>query len=259
MNTFKITIAYDGTNYVGWQRQAAGTSIQGLIEDALRALDGRHVVVIGAGRTDAGVHALGQVASFSLNRPFEPEALVRAVNGQLPADVRVVRAEAAASGFHARFAAKAKTYRYRFCDANVVSPFERQYVWHVGGALDVDAMDSAARALEGRRDFAAFQAAGGSTRTTERTITRSRVARAAVEGGLPHVSGRGGLVLYEITGDGFLRHMVRAIAGTLVEIGRRRWPVERMREALESHDRGYAGPTAPAAGLFLVGVEYADL
>jgi tRNA pseudouridine38-40 synthase len=247
MPTFKITLAYDGTNYVGWQRQAAGTSIQGLIEDALRELDGREVVVIGAGRTDAGVHAIAQVASCTLERVIEPAVLVRALNARLPADVRAMSAEAVAADFHARYGARGKTYRYRICNADVCSPFERFYVWHLTESLDSDAMDAAARCLEGRHDFAAFQTAGGTPRTTERTVTRSRVFRV------------GDLIVYEITGDGFLRHMVRAIAGTLVEIGRGRWPSDEMRAVLASRDRGRAGQTAPAGGLFLVGVEYGDL
>jgi tRNA pseudouridine38-40 synthase len=263
MPTFKLTIAYDGTNYVGWQRQAAGTSIQGLIEHALRELDGRDVTVTGAGRTDAGVHALGQVASFSLQREIEPEMLVRALNARLPADVRALSAAAAAADFHARYAARRKTYRYRICNASVLNPFERHLAWHVAGALDVDAMDTAARALEGRHDFAAFAAAGGSTRTTERTVVRSRVSRttnlSTTEGLGPRVLRGGDLIVFEITGDGFLRHMVRAIAGTLVEVGRGRWPGGQMGELLASRDRGRAGPTAPPGGLFLVGVEYGDL
>jgi tRNA pseudouridine38-40 synthase len=245
--TFKVTLAYDGTNYVGWQRQAAGTSVQGLVEGALRELDGREVVLHGAGRTDAGVHALGQVASCALDRAIEPDVLMRALNARLPADVRVVSADTVAPDFHARFAAKGKTYRYRICNADVMSPFERQYAWHVFGALDVGAMDAAARLLDGRHDFAAFQTAAGTNRTTERTITSSRVRRDA------HV------VLYDISGDGFLRHMVRAIVGTLVDVGRGRRPSDEMREVLLSRDRGRAGSTAPPRGLFLVGVEYDDL
>lgn len=257
MTTFRITLAYDGTNYVGWQRQAAGTSIQGLIEDALRALDDRPVAVVGAGRTDAGVHALGQVASFSLERTIEPNELKRALNGHLPVDVRVTNVETAEPGFHARLKTRTKTYHYRFCDADVVSPFERQYVWHLPGGLDVDAMDRGARWLEGRHDFQSFQTVGGRLRSTERTIIRSRVNRRSIDARPERDSA--GVVVYEVTGDGFLRHMVRAIAGTLVEIGRGRWPCERMRDVLAARDRRQAGPTAPARGLFLVGVEYGDL
>lgn len=252
MPTFKITLAYDGTSYVGWQRQASGTSVQGLIEDALRELDGREVVLHGAGRTDAGVHALGQVASCALDRAIDAGVLLRALNARLPPDIRVVSAAEVASDFHARFRATAKTYRYRIYNALVMSPLERHYAWHVFGALDVEAMDAAARLVEGRHDFAAFRSSSGTTRTTVRTVTRSRVTRTALSTG-------GDLILFEITGDGFLRHMVRAMAGTLVEIGRGRWPVEDMRAVLDSRDRGRAGPTAPGCGLFLVGVEYGDL
>jgi tRNA pseudouridine38-40 synthase len=259
MPTFKITLAYDGTNYVGWQRQASGMSVQGLIEGALRELDGREVVVHGAGRTDAGVHALGQVASCALERAIASAVLVRAVNARLPPDVRVLSAEEVASDFHARFRAIAKTYRYRICSADVLSPFERHYAWHVVcGALDVEAMDAAARLVEGRHDFAAFQTQSGTARNTERTVTRSRVTRRKLST-TEDTEGCGDLVIFEITGDGFLRHMVRAIAGTLVEIGRGRWRSDEMREVLDSRDRARAGPTAPALGLFLVGVEYGDL
>src|SRR5438034_2990083 len=135
MKTFRITLAYDGTGLVGWQRQASGTSIQGLLEDALRALDERDVPVTGAGRTDAGVHALGQVASFSLTRAIAPDVLVRAMNARLPASVRVLAASEAPATFHARFAARAKTYRYRIWNGPTLGPFERDVVWHVTAAL----------------------------------------------------------------------------------------------------------------------------
>jgi tRNA pseudouridine38-40 synthase len=248
MSTFKITLAYDGTHYVGWQRQASGISVQGLIEEALRDLDGREVAVTGAGRTDAGVHALGQVASCSLRRAIEPGAMMRALNARLPPDVRAVAADVAAADFHARYGARTKMYRYRISNAEVLSPFERSYAWHMPVPLDVGAMDAAAQVLEGRHDFAAFAAASGTTRRTERTMVSSTVRREGAS-----------LLLFEIAGDGFLRHMVRSIAGTLVEIGRGRWPAEQMSAIVASRDRQRAGPTAPAAGLFLVAVEYGDL
>lgn len=246
MPTFKITLAYDGTGFVGWQRQAAGLSIQGLLEDALGALAGGPVAVAGAGRTDAGVHALGQVASFSLDRTIGADAVIRALNAKLPGAVRVVAAEEAPPEFHARFGARAKTYRYRIWNGPIVPPFERLYAWHLIEALDVDRMAAAARLLEGTFDFAAFRAVGGSTTTTVRSVAESRVL------------GRGALITYEVTGSGFLRHMVRNIVGTIVEIGRRRRPVEWIGEVLASRDRSQAGPTAPAEGLFLVSVEYRD-
>jgi tRNA pseudouridine38-40 synthase len=262
MATFKLTIAYDGTGFVGWQRQASGTSIQGLLEDALRELDGRPVDVAGAGRTDAGVHALGQVASVSLERAIDRRTLMRAVNSRLPASVRVVDAAEAVPGFHARFDARSKTYCYRIWNGEVMSPFERAFAWHVPSpVLDVAAMASAAATLEGRHDFAAFQAAGTETRTTEREVFSSRA-----RGGSDPLRASGdpqpfhadvpGLITYEIAGAGFLRHMVRTIVGTLVEVGRGRRPAAWVSEVLRSRDRSAAGPTAPAEGLFLVSLEY---
>jgi tRNA pseudouridine38-40 synthase len=269
MATFKITIAYDGTGFVGWQRQARGTSIQGLIENAVSALDGRHVIVHGAGRTDAGVHALGQVASFALVRDVDADTVMRAANARLPPAVRIVDAEVADAAFHARHCARAKRYAYRILNRRVCDVFERAYVWHVPGALDTGAMDAAARQLEGRHDFAAFQASGSAAKTTEREIfcvklsTRGQVSlhlaetrpRDGLRGGELEAHG-GELITIEIAGNGFLRHMIRIIVGSLVEIGRGRRDAEWLGRALASGDRRLAGPTAPACGLFLLGVDY---
>jgi tRNA pseudouridine38-40 synthase len=253
MPTFKITVAYDGAPFVGWQRQAEGTSIQGLIEDALKELDGREVTVTGAGRTDAGVHALAQVASFTLVRDdVAPEVIVRSLNAKLPQEIRVRSAEPAPASFHARFDAKSKRYRYRLWTADVLNPFEREYVWHVPGALDIAAMAQAARLVEGRHDFAAFQTIGGAGGPTERAITLSRITSPEPRDATTDV----GLVEYEIEGDGFLRHMVRAIVGTLMEVGRGRHHPEWIRDVIASRDRAQAGRTAPAHGLFLVRVDY---
>src|SRR5438105_3249849 len=147
MPAFKIVLSYDGTDYVGWQRQAEGVSVQGLVEAALRELDERDVPVTGAGRTDAGVHALGQVAGFSLQRAISAGTVRRALNARLPASIRVVEAEDAAPAFHARFDARSKTYRYRIWNGDIISPFEHRYAWHVPGALDIAAMAAAARAF----------------------------------------------------------------------------------------------------------------
>src|SRR6185312_3300915 len=249
MPTFRITVAYDGGPFVGWQRQAEGASIQGLIEDALKELDGQDVTVNGAGRTDAGVHAFGQVASFALVRDdITPDVIVRSLNAKLPDAIRIRSAEPVPASFHARFNARSKRYRYRLWNADVLDPFERAYVWHVPGALDVVAMAEAARFVEGRHDFAAFQTAGGAGGATERAIAWSTVT-----------AGESGLVTYDVEGDGFLRHMVRAIVGTLMEVGRGRRPPEWMRDVIASRDRAQAGRTAPAHGLFLVRVDYGDV
>ena len=248
MSSFKIIVSYDGGPFVGWQRQAAGTSVQGLIEDALRELDDRDVTVNGAGRTDAGVHAIGQVASFTLVRDTSADVIVRSLNAKLPPEVRVRSAEEVPASFHARFNATSKSYRYRLWNADVVNPFERAYAWHVFGTLDAAAMTEAARFVEGRHDFAAFQAVGGTSGQTERVMTRSVLT-----------AGQDGLLTYDITGNGFLRHMVRAIAGTLVEVGRGRQRPEWMRDVIASRDRSQAGKTAPAHGLFLVRVDYGDV
>ena len=247
MASFRITLAYDGGPFVGWQRQAEGTSIQGLIEDALGELDGHEVAVVGAGRTDAGVHACAQVASFTLVRDTSADVVIRALNGKLPPEIRVRGAEEVPGSFHARFDATSKRYRYRLLNADVLNPFERAYVWHVPGPLDVAAMAEAARSVEGRHDFAAFQTVGGAAGPTVRVVTLSTVA-----------SHDDGLVTYEVEGDGFLRHMVRAIVGTLVDVGRGRHSPEWVRDLIASRDRSQAGRTAPAHGLFLVCVGYGD-
>ena len=245
MRSFKLTIAYDGTEFVGWQRQATGVSIQGLLEEALGVLDGRDVAVVGAGRTDAGVHAIAQVAGVTLERDIDAPTLVRAVNARLPPTIRVTDASEAPPAFHARFNARAKTYRYRIWNAEVMNPFERAYAWHIPSPLlDERAMADAAHVVEGRHDFAAFQGAGTEPHSTERTVFRSELVR------------HDGLITYEISGDGFLRHMVRNILGTLVDAGRGRLPPSGMADVLASRDRARAGKTAPAEGLFLVGVEY---
>src|SRR6266852_3054644 len=176
MPTFRLIIAYDGTGFVGWQRQASGTSVQGLLEDALRALDERDVAVTGAGRTDAGVHALGQVAAFTLERTLQADAIVRALNARLPDAVRVLAADEVPASFNPRFDARAKTYRYRIWNGDVLSPFERRYAWHLPGALNVAAMRRAARVIEGEHDFAAFRSGGTNVATTVREVIASRVA-----------------------------------------------------------------------------------
>jgi tRNA pseudouridine38-40 synthase len=247
MRTLKLTLQYDGTDYVGWQRQSVGVSIQGLLEDALVRFEGTPVTVHGAGRTDAGVHALGQVASVSLAAAIETPTLARALNAVLPPDVRVLGVDDMPAGFHARFSAVGKVYEYRIVNAPIVSPFIQRYAWHVIPPLDLEAMREAAAMLVGAHDFAAFQGAGSTITSTERVV---RSIEWEDGGGydLP-------LVL-RIHGDGFLRHMVRNIVGTLVEVGLGRWTPVRVAAIRASLDRTQAGPTAPPRGLFLVSVLY---
>lgn len=245
IRTIKLTLQYDGTDYVGWQRQAEGVSIQGLLEEALKPIEGAPVIVHGAGRTDAGVHALGQVASFTLQASMDTPTLARALNAVLPPDLRVTSAEEEAEGFHARFSATGKTYEYRIVNGPLASPFVRRYVWHVMPRIDPAAVREAALVLVGTHDFAAFQGTGTVVASTERTIHRLDVRE-----------GPDGQLVMAIEGNGFLRHMVRNIVGTLVEIGLGRRPATAMAEILASRDRARAGRTAPPQGLFLIDVRY---
>ncbi len=260
--TIKLTLAYDGTPFVGWQRQAEGTSIQGLIEDALSRIEGAPVAIVGAGRTDAGVHACAQVASARLTRRIEAATLQRALNATLPPEIRVTRVEEAAASFHARYDAVAKTYRYLIVNGPDATPFEWRYAWRVCERLDSARMAAAARLFEGEHDFAAFRGAGSGVKTSVRRVLASCLAPVADLRSWPGsacVDGAGAgaeRLAYEVTATGFLRHMVRAIVGTLVEVGAGRRDEASVERALLSGRRGDAGPTAPACGLWLVGVEY---
>jgi tRNA pseudouridine38-40 synthase len=249
MRTLKLTLEYDGTGYVGWQRQPDGVSVQGLLEDALAPIEGGPVAVHGAGRTDAGVHALGQVASIALTAAIDPATLQRALNAVLPLDVRVLAVDDVPAAFHARFSAIWKAYEYRIVNAPFVSAFEYRRAWHVPRPLDHAAVEEAARTLKGRHDFASFQAAGTPVPSTERTIDTIEWRRG---------SGPARPSVLHVRGDGFLRHMVRAITGTLVDIGLGRWPPSHMATILAARNRAAGGRSAPPQGLFLVAVGYPD-
>ena len=243
--TLKLTIAYDGTNYVGWQRQENGLSVQQLVEEALQPMCGGDVpVVMGASRTDAGVHASGQVASVRVGFEHPATAVHRALNVRLPADVRVLAVEDAAPGFHARFDARGKSYRYRIATARVPLPFDRWFLWHMPQPCDVEAMRAASRCLVGRHDFSSFQARGATVLDGWRTLERVEVEHLGSE------------IHVHVDGDGFLRHMVRIVVGTLVDIGVGRRGVESMAATLAACDRQAAGRTAPAHGLTLLEIRY---
>jgi tRNA pseudouridine38-40 synthase len=245
VRVLKITLAYDGTRFVGWQRQAEGESVQGLLEAALARFEGAPVTVQGAGRTDAGVHALGQVASAQVTCGHDTAALVRGLNATLPEEIRITAVAEAPPDFHARFSSRSKVYRYVIRNAPVATPFDRRYSWHLPEPLRLDAMREGAAALIGTHDFATFRSVGGEVDTTVRIVTRSELT-----------CDTGGLVTYEIEGNGFLRHMVRAVVGTLVEIGRGWRPASSIGALLEGRQRANAGATAPPHGLFLVRVDY---
>jgi tRNA pseudouridine38-40 synthase len=261
--TLKLVLAYDGSAYVGWQRQTEGQSIQGLIEEALSRIDGAPVRVAGAGRTDAGVHALGQVASARVETTLDPPTLKRALNAILPTDIRILTIEQVDDQFHARFSASSKTYQYWIWQGDVLPPLIRASCWQIARRLDVAAMDAAARRLVGRHDFGAFQSAGSDVTSSVRTVHSAGVDAGAARSAwfTPWSEGDaevdcGHPVVVQIEADGFLRHMVRAVVGTLVEIGDHRRDADAIASLLERGDRGEAGPTAPARGLVLVRVQY---
>ncbi len=256
MPTLKLTLAYDGAGYVGWQRQTNGPSVQACVESALGAFDPQPVTVVGAGRTDAGVHALAQVASVQLSHSIAPAALMRAANARLPADIRVLAVERVPDDFHARFCARAKTYRYRLLGGAVLSPFDRRYGWHIRGQLDFASMSAAGRLLVGEHDFAAFQATGSDVRTTRRTLFQVRVSPPAAGRWASTVADSATVATIAVRGSGFLRHMVRILVGTLVEVGLGKRDQASISGALQSAVRDAAGQTAPACGLFLARVEY---
>ena len=210
----------------------------------------------GRGVPDAGVHALGQVASVTLECRHDEATLTRGLNAQLPGDVRVLSVVEASADFHARFSARSKVYRYLLRNAPLVNPFERAYVWHVQEPVDVKQMESAAATLLGTHDFSAFQSAGADRSSTIRTLTRSDIVSYPRSPLLAWRASEGTLLAYEVQGDGFLRHMVRAIVGTLVEVGRGRREPDSVGALTRGGTRARAGPTAPAHGLYLVGVDY---
>jgi len=254
MPAFRLTLAYDGSGFEGWQSQPRGTArtVQGEVESALRRLSGgARVAVAAAGRTDAGVHALGQVVSFTLDRELEAAALQRALNGLLPVEVRVCEAARAPAAFHARKSARSKLYRYVLDTGPVQLPTRRLLAGHTPWRLDEPLALQAAQLYVGRHDFASLASSGGSARTTLRTVTRSEAAFLT-----PESRGLGPTLVYEVEADGFLRKMVRSLVGGLVAVGRGASSLADLRRALEARDRRLWPPPAEARGLTLVRVDY---
>ncbi len=246
MPSYRLLLEYDGTGYVGWQRQPRGTSVQGLVEQALASIcDMPRVAVMASGRTDAGVHALGQVASFTVPVERTADNLRRGLNSKLPEQVACLDARRVQPGFDARKFAVGKRYRYRILDGDRRSPTRQRYVAYERRPLEVEAMAAAARHLVGTHDFSCFRAVGSDVPTSVRTLREVAVTRVGDE------------LWVEVRGDGFLRHMVRIMVGTLLEVGRGRLAPDALPAIVASRDRERAAKTAPARGLVLVEVDYA--
>ncbi len=244
MATFKLTIEYDGTAYAGWQRQPDQPTVQAAVEAALQRITQTYIPVIGAGRTDAGVHALGQVASFRTDKTLSVEAWVRALNALLPKDISVRSALHVADDFHARYSARGKLYEYRILNQVERSALGRDRAWHIRRQLDLAAMQEATSLFMGRHDFSSFQ---GSPTDNENPVCDLRRLEIKQEQTLIRI---------EAQADRFLKQMVRAIVGTLVEVGQGKRSPKSVKEILEAKDRRVAGVTAPAHGLYLVRVDY---
>jgi tRNA pseudouridine38-40 synthase len=258
VRNLRLILAYDGADFAGWQVQPGRTTVQGALASAIGRLSGENVLPQGSGRTDAGVHALAQVASFATASAIPPENWLRALNDILPASIRVLEVTEEVPEFHARKAARAKTYRYRIHRGTICPPFLARYVWHYPYPLEESAMMAAAGLVAGEHDFTSFAAvdaervermAGGDDNsepivTNVRTIFSSNWARESEE------------LIYTVRGSGFLHHMVRNLVGTFLLMGKGTMSLEDLSRILEARERTAAGPTAPASGLYLVNVEY---
>lgn len=245
MRTIKLTIQFDGTQYHGWQTQSGDRTVQKTLEDALSRILNRPITIYGAGRTDAGVHALGQTAHFKTDSAMDLTRLKKALNSVLPRDIVVVDLSEADAAFHARYSARSRSYRYFIWNASDRLPFLRAYAWHIPYRLDLDAMRSAATLLVGTHDFSSFQASDRIKTNPIRTVFSVRLKRTSRH-----------LIVFEIRANAFLKHMVRNIVGTLVAVGSGKMTVDEFKRVFEKRDRAAAGITAPAHGLFLKDVEY---
>ncbi len=246
----KLTLSYDGSDFSGWQVQPTANTIQGTLASAIGRITGENVLPQGSGRTDAGVHALAQVATFATSSPIPAENFVKAINDVLPPSIRILEVVEVPADFHARKSAKAKTYRYRIYRGTICSPFFSRYVWHFPYPLDEDSMAEAAPLIVGEHDFTSFAAVDpergreNGEVSNVRTIVSSQFGREGDE------------LIYTVRGNGFLHHMVRNLLGTFMLIGKGTLQLDDIQRILEARDRSAAGATAPASGLFLVAVEY---
>jgi len=251
----RLLIAYDGTGYSGWQRQNDTATIQGHLEDRLATMTGAPVTLHGAGRTDAGVHALGMVANFNTQAKISAQGFHRGLNSLLPADIRILAVNEVKTTFHSRFDATGKTYRYDILTGRVLMPTERLYALHVPGPLDIDRIHACLRHLLGSHDFSSFEASG--SREPGRSNSRGAV-RTIYRAEFFPCSGRDDAWSFRFTGDGFLRHMVRNFVGTLIDAGAGKITPEEFLAIRRSRNRCQAGPTAPARALFLEKVFYQE-
>jgi len=245
MRNIKLTIEYDGTGYHGWQIQPNYPTIQGVLQEKIGVITGERISLIASGRTDAGVHALGQVANFRTDRRISLCAIKRGVNSLLPDDIAIRRAEAVNDDFHARFSAKSKLYEYRIFNSLVPSPIERKFSWHVSRRLDLKGMRKAAQMLLGTHDFSSFRSARSDNLNAVRTLMALEIRER-----------RNHMISIRMRADAFLKQMVRNIVGTLVNVGRGKMEPENLGEILDARNRTKAGMAAPPCGLFLIEVEY---
>ncbi len=254
LRNLKLTLAYDGTDFSGWQVQPGRATIQGLVASAIGRLTGENVLPQGSGRTDAGVHALAQVATLATRSPIPVENIAKVLNDTLPASIRVLSAEEVAPEFHARKSARAKTYEYRMDRRATCSPFVARYVWHYPFPLDEAAMAEAAGVVEGENDFTSFAAVDPEKSPGEQGREQPRTNVRLIYSSL--WQRRGDEFVYTVRGSGFLHHMVRNLVGTFVLVGKGTMDRQGLRQILALRDRSAAGATAPASGLFLINVEY---
>ncbi len=245
LKNFKITIEYDGTAYHGWQRQADDRTIQGEIEKALMTMTGNKVTLTGAGRTDAGVHAFGQVANFHFRTALDPGVFLKGLNSLLPKDIVITRCTQVSVKFHARYDVKSKSYHYRILNCDLPAAIFRQYAWHIRKRLNLDAMLNSLFYIIGTHDFKAFEGTGSPRANTIRSVMHADIEKMD-----------DGYLVFKIEGNGFLRFMVRNIVGTLVDVGLGKITPRDINRILVSKDRNLAGITAPAHGLFLMQVNY---